>query len=385
MLQYNDNVGIEDISINVIGRYAVIKHCTVECCAPADKIVDLLNGQKLGASVQEANDDLEEDDASPEYLKVLHGAVVGLIFFIAIIMELSRAPHVAVLVTYVVSTALGIIPIIYDASIALYRLSVDIHVLMLVAVGGAIGSEEYLDAALVVTLFVLAELLEAEVMRRVRNAVKLGVGSMAKSAVLASGDTIAVDDLQIGDIIACRAGDQILADGIVHTGTAVVDESALTGEAIPIAKKKGDKVISGTVVQNGYCEVEVDTMPRESTVRKLNEKVSEVQADRGQFAKVVDRFAGVWTPAVLVSALVLAVVAGSATHEWHKWTHRALVLLVLACPCSIVVAAPIPSVCAIATAAKHGVLIKGRSGGERVCCWPLSKGHACINDVSALA
>ncbi|CAE7315727.1 HMA2 [Symbiodinium microadriaticum] len=249
-------------------------------------------------------------------------------------MQFTGVDEGAVVAAYLVCTGIGIVPIMHDAGIALYRWSIDIHILMLVAVGGAIGSEEYLDAALVVTLFVFAELLEGEVMRRVRNAVKLGVGGMAKSAVLANGDSIAVDDLQIGDFIACRAGDQVLADGIVSTGTAVVDESALTGEAIPIAKKKGDK---------------------------LNEKVSEVQADRGQFAKVVDRFAGVWTPAVLLSALALAVIAGSATHDWHKWTHRALVLLVLACPCSIVIAAPIPSVCAIATAAKHGVLIKGSS------------------------
>jgi Zn2+/Cd2+-exporting ATPase len=267
----------------------VIKHCAVSCCAPSEKIVDLLNGQKLGASIQEANNDDKEEDASPEYFKLLHGFLVAVLFFVSVSMEFSGAPDLAVLIMYMVCTGLGIVPILYDAGIALYRWSIDIHILMLVAIGGAIGSHEYLDAALVVTLFITAELIEGEVMRRVRNAVKLGVGGMAKNAVLVTGDSIPVDDLKIGDRIACRAGDQVLADGVVVSGNAVIDESALTGEAIPIAKKSGDKVISGTVVQNGYIEVEVDTMPRDSTVRKLNEKVSEVQADRGQFAKVVDR------------------------------------------------------------------------------------------------
>jgi Zn2+/Cd2+-exporting ATPase len=237
---------------------------------------------------------------------------------------------------------------------------------MIVAVAGAVASQEYQDAALVVTLFVAAELIESEVMRRVRNAVKLGVGGMPKSAILLNGDSVLVDDLKIGDKIATRAGDMILADGEITNGTGVVDESALTGEAIPIQKSKGDKVISGTVVQNGYLEILVETDPRESTVRKLNEKVAEVQTDRGRFASLVDRFAGIWTPIILLAAISLTCIAGGATGEWHRWSHRSLVLLVLACPCAIVIAAPIPSVCTIATAARHGVLIKGSSVVENL-------------------
>lgn len=354
--------GIEDISINVIGRYAVVKHCSLDCCAPSDKIVTLLNDQRLGASIQEANaDDSDTQDAAPDYASLFHAFTVASLFLAAIVYDAVNKYDEYDFVGYVACTAIGLVPILYAAFISLIRLSIDIHILMLVAVVGAISSQEYLDAALVVTLFIIAELIEGEVMRRVRNAVKLGVSGMPKTATLSNGESILVDDLKLGDTIAVRAGDMILADGVVTTGQAVLDESALTGEAVPMAKKVGDKVISGTVVQNGYIEVEVTTDPRESTVRKLNEKVVEVQADRGKFAELVDRFAGVWTPAVLVAALALAVIAGGVTQEWHMWTHRALVLLVLACPCAIVIAAPIPSVCAVATAARHGVLIKGSS------------------------
>lgn len=357
--------GIEDVSINIIGRYAVVKHCNMTCCAPADHIVTLLNEKQLGASIQEAHTDDDNHHDDPEYVNIAHALIVILLFLIAMLIDLTSSLDNHSL-AYISCTAIGLFPILYDAFLSLSRLTLDIHILMIVAVAGALASQEYQDAALVVTLFILAELIESEVMRRVRNAVKLGVGGMPKSAILLNGDSVLVDDLKVGDKIAVRAGDMILADGEITNGTGVVDESALTGEAIPIQKSKGDKVISGTVVQNGYLEISVETDPRESTVRKLNEKVAEVQTDRGRFASLVDQFAGVWTPVILFAAVALTCIAGGATGEWHRWSHRSLVLLVLACPCAIVIAAPIPSVCTIATAARHGVLIKGSSVVENL-------------------
>jgi Zn2+/Cd2+-exporting ATPase len=361
-----DICGIEEISVNIIGRYAIIKHCAMTCCAPTDRIVDMLNGKQLGVSIQEANDHEANIPDGPEYLHIFHGLLVVLFFIAAVIFDGTGEHQTYYYIGYIICTAIGLIPILYDSFIALYRRTLDIHILMAVAIAGAIASHEYLDAALVVTLFVLAEVMEGEIMRRVRNAVQSGVGSIPKSAILLNGETVAVDDLKIGDKIAIRAGDMILADGIVSGGHGVVDESALTGEAIPIAKAEGDKVISGTVVQNGYLEVEITVDPRESTVRKLNDKVSEVQADRGQFAKLVDQFAGAWTPFILVAATALVIIGGVATGDWYKWTNRALVLLVLACPCAIVIAAPIPSVCTIAIAARNGVLIKGSTVVENL-------------------
>jgi Cd2+/Zn2+-exporting ATPase len=285
--------------------------------------------------------------------------LVSVIFVIAIILEIIYYESVYSQVAFLTATGIGLFPILYGAGISLIRRVIDIHILMVVAVAGAIASKEYLDAALVVDLFIIAELIESEVMRRVRNALKISVGGINKTATLASGATVNVDTLHINDIIAIRAGEMIMGDGEVCNGQGVVDESALTGEAVPISKKKGDKVISGTVVQNGYLEVKITTELGDSTLRKLNQAVKDVQADKGNFEKIVDKFAEHWTPFVLLSALLLAVIGGYVSGNWHSWFHRSLVLLVLACPCSIVIAAPIPSVCAIALAAKHGVLIKG--------------------------
>lgn len=361
-----DVCGVEEISINIIGRYAIIKHCSMTCCAPAEKIADILNGKQLGASIQEANDNEVVIPDDPNYRNILHSAIVTLLFVAAVVYDGSGKHEAYYFIGYIVCTAIGLIPILRDSLIALSRKTLDIHILMAVAIAGAVASHEYLDAALVVTLFVLAEVMEGEIMRRVRNAVQIGIGGMPKSAILLNGESVLIDDLKIGDKIAIRAGDMILADGVVCGGSGVVDESALTGEAIPIGKSQGDKVISGTVVQNGYIEIEVTVDPRESTVRKLNDKVSEVQADRGQFAKLVDQFAGAWTPFILLAALALVLIGGGLSGDWHTWTDRALVLLVLACPCAIVIAAPIPSVCTIAIAARHGVLIKGSTVVENL-------------------
>ena len=157
-----------------------------------------------------------------------------------------------------------------------------------------------------------------------------------------------------------------LGDGIVSKGEGVVDESALTGESLPIHKKLGSKVLSGTVVQNGFMEIVLDSDYLGSTMNKLNQEVLDVQADRGEYAKLVDRFSVYWTPGVIIGTILFVVIGGAITTEWHNYTFRGLVLLVLACPCAIVIAAPIPSVCAIAIAAKSGVLIRGSSVIERM-------------------
>ena len=149
-------------------------------------------------------------------------------------------------------------------------------------------------------------------------------------------------------------------------GEGVVDESALTGESLPIHKKLGSKVLSGTVVQNGFMEIVLDSDYLGSTMNKLNQEVLDVQADRGEYAKLVDRFSVFWTPGVIIGTIIFVVIGGSITLEWNNYVFRGLVLLVLACPCAIVIAAPIPSVCAIAVAAKSGVLIRGSSVIERM-------------------
>lgn len=314
-------VGIDHVDVNIIGRYAVVKHCSVACCAPVSKIVDTLNSQMLGASVAEANADDELDNKADQLnlIKLTHVAVVGLLFVAGVIAQRILGDSVPSLVLFLVSTGLGLLPVLQEAFVSIRRFSLDIHILMVVAVVGAIIDEEYLDASLLMSLFIAAEMIEEVVMQRVRKAIKVSSGSVPKKATLVSGKSVMIEALRIGDVIAVRAGEMIQADGKISRGDGVVDESALTGEAAPVSKKKGDRASSGTVVQNGYIEITIDTAVENSTMRKLNQAVLDVQADKGAYGRIVDRVALYWTPGVLITAILIAVIGGSVTKEWNKY------------------------------------------------------------------
>jgi Cd2+/Zn2+-exporting ATPase len=331
--------------------------------------VEILNALHLGVSVQDvANHTGDEDIETVDQLHAIHVAVVSSLFLLGLGFYLSPSLRDVSAWIFVTCIGIGIVPIMRSAIISLIiRWTLDIHLLMMVAIAGAVASADYFDGALVVSLFLVADFLESVVVLRVRQAVSLTAGGvLPKEAYLASGKTVSVRDLNIGDVLAVRTGEMIVCDGAVVKGEGVVDESALTGEAAPVSKKVGSSAFSGTVVQNGYMEILAEKNPQESTLARLSRAVAEVQADRGQYAKSIDTFAMYWTPAVLLATIILVAVGGGTTGEWAVYVHRGLVLLVLACPCAIVISAPIPSLCAIATAAQSGVLIRGSTIIERM-------------------
>jgi Cd2+/Zn2+-exporting ATPase len=365
--------GVEHVAVNVIGRYAIVKHCPVECCAPGTEIMNVLNELRLGVSIHDVGDQDEKDNenswSTESNVQMLHvGCVFGL-FIAGLGMYLHPTTHGQSTWVFIASMALGLPPIAKAACISVFvRRCVDIHLLMIVAVCGAIAGKEYFDASLVVALFLTAELIEAAVMRHVQRAVSSSSASaMPKKAFLANGKSVDVVDLKIGDILAVRAGEMMVCDGVVVKGEGVVDESSLTGESVPITKKVGSSVLSGTVVQNGYVEVKLEKSPQDSTIRRLQQAVEDVQADKGQYAKFVDTFSQYWTPLVLLATFLLVVVGGAVSKDWWSFVNRGLVLLVLACPCAIVISAPIPAICAISVAARSGVLIRGSSVIEKMC------------------
>lgn len=171
---------------------------------------------------------------------------------------------------YIASTAIGMLPLLYSSIICIFiRHQIDIHVPLIISITGAIASQDYFDGSLVVSLFLSAELMEAMIMFGVRKAVQLSsAGTIPSHAILVDGTKVPVYDIKVGDKLAVRTGEMILADGKVIKGECVVDESALTGECIPIQKIVGDIVRSGTVVQNGYIEVVVDVASSDSTMQR---------------------------------------------------------------------------------------------------------------------
>jgi Cd2+/Zn2+-exporting ATPase len=354
-----DMNGIESVSVNIIGRYALVKHCPVACCAPSSSIIDTLNLQRLGASIQEAASEGDDEEAEKfDWFRFFHVFIVFSLLIVGIIIEHGIEDNDVSMIVYLCSTCIGVVPVLHAAYTSIIRKTVDIHILMIVAICGAIGAKEYFDSSLVVSLFISAEMIESVVMQWVRSSVKMTSG-IPKKALLSNNTSILIDDLKVGDVIVVRAGEMITVDGVVVKGEGVTDESAITGESIPLQKKIGDRAFSGSVVQNGYIEIEMDTPIGDSTLRKINEAVADVQADKGDFARIVDNFSLYWTPSILIISSLIVVIGGLVTKDWHFYGMKAIIVLVLACPCSIVIAAPIPSVCTIAVAARNGVLIRG--------------------------
>ncbi len=298
---------------------------------------------------------------------------------------------------FVLSIALGVGPIAQRAATSLRAAALDINVLMLVAVAGAAILGEWGEAASVVFLFALAQLLEARAMDRARGAIR-GLMELAPAEAVVRRNgvtaTIPVDTVLIGDIVVVRPGEKIPLDGQVAGGQSHVNQAPVTGESLPIEKQAGDDVFAGTINGRGALDVRVTRLRRDSTLARIIHLVERAQAQRAPTQSFVDRFARIYTPIVLTLALFVAFVPplafGSA---WSDWTYRALVLLVISCPCALVISTPVSIVSALAAAARKGVLIKGGARLERLAAvkcvafdktGTLTKGHVRVESVVPL-
>ena len=359
-------IGIYEVSINTIGRYAIIKHCPNECCTSIEDIINKLNEVKLGASIQEADETFDTIENEKNYFKIFFLAILIILFIDAFILQVSNSNTMVYNSIYIVGTVIGAVPIINNVYIAFIRRTIDINVLMFIALIGAMIIQQFLDANLLVVLYSCSLYIEEAVLQWVRNIVNTSRGRIPKNVNLSSGKRIPLKSVKPGDVVSYRAGDMISIDGKVVKGQGFVNESSMTGEAIPVQKDTNSIVISGTVMQNGYIEVEVTDFSENSTVQKLENIIMEVQTDKGKLATMLDSFSIYWTPGVLVLTFLTFIIAGSVSEDWSLWTYRSLALLVLACPCAVIVSASIPCAIGIAIASKRGVVIKGSSVIERM-------------------
>ncbi len=257
------------------------------------------------------------------------------------------------------AVSIGLPPVLKKGLVALRHKVLGIDFLMTIAVLGALAIGEWREGATVVFLFALAEWLEDRSMDRARSAIAAVMKLAPEVATLASGSDVPAGSVTVGTRLLVRPGARLPLDGRVVAGASSVDESALTGESVPVSKKVGDAVSAGTVNQMGALEVESTATAGDSAVARMARLVEEAQAARSPTEQWVERFSRIYTPVVVVLALIVAVVPPLFGGGFQAWLYKALVLLVVACPCALVLSTPVTVVSALARAARAGVLVKG--------------------------
>ncbi len=278
------------------------------------------------------------------------------------------APHWFSTALYAVTIALGLPTPARKARQALRLRTLDINVLMLVAAAGAIALGQWSEAAAVVFLFAVAQALEARTLERARYAVRALMDLAPSQVVVREGPSEQlrpVESVAPGSVIVVKPGDKIPLDGEVVGGASAVNQAPVTGESLPVDKAPGDEVFAGTINGRGALEVRVTRARRDSTLARIIHLVEQAQAQRAPAQAFVERFARVYTPAVLALSVSLAIVPPLFGGELQTWLYRALVLLVVSCPCALVISTPVSVVAALAGAARRGVLIKGGVHLER--------------------
>lgn len=261
----------------------------------------------------------------------------------------------------IAATAAGIPLTLFRAISAIRSFSIDMNVLMSVAIIAAAVIGEWEEAGVVALLFSIAIMLEAVAMARTRKAIEFLMElSPDRATVRRDGQQVSIDASEVhpGDVILVKPGERIPLEGNVISGMSSVDESAITGEPMPVAKQSGAQVFAGTLNEEGLIEVSVTKPKEEGTLARIIHLVEHVEESKAPVERFIDRFARIYTPAVIAAAVLAGVIPSLLGLE-GQWIYRSLVMLIIACPCALVIATPVAVVSGLTSAAKKGILIKG--------------------------
>jgi len=254
---------------------------------------------------------------------------------------------------------------VYGKGLAALRQGrLNINALMTVAVTGAFLIGQWPEAAMVMALYAIAEAIEARAVDRARGAIKSLLALAPEQAEVRQDDgnwvRMGVKEVTVGMTVRIRPGERVPLDGIVSLGQSAIDQSPVTGESLPVDKSPGDEVFAGTINQAAALEIRVTAPASDSTLARIIHAVEQAQSSRAPTQRFVDRFAAVYTPAVFVLAVAVALLAPWLMGlTWMQAAYKALVLLVIACPCALVISTPVTVVSGLAAGARRGILIKG--------------------------
>ena len=359
-------IGLEHFTADLMGQRLHVKYdaARLTTSAIADAVAD--TGMRAWLEHEESVG-TEQRTGRRRTLVSLSGVALAA----GLLAEAFQMPVLLSRACFSLSLVIGVGLTARKALGALRGRSLDINVLMFIAVVGAVILGAWSEAATVAFLFAVAQALEARTLDRARTAIRALMDLTPSEALVRDADgeqRISVDLIRPGSIIVVRPGEKIPLDGTITAGQSAINQAPVTGESLPVDKSPGDDVFAGSINGRGALDVRVTRVRRDTTLARIIHLVERAQAERAPMQTVIERFARVYTPAVIALAVAVAALPPLALGQsWHTSLYRALVLLVVSCPCALVISTPVSIVAALAGAARKGVLIKGGARLERTC------------------
>jgi len=375
--------GIKELRFNLMQRELTVRHeledeQPIEAALVALDMAPAREGEHAGCDHDHAHDHEhgDEHDHDHAHEKIAEGGVaarakllVGIAGVAAFAAEISSwmgadEKSLVVIALSLFAIAAGGMQTAKKGWIAVKTFTLNINFLMVVAVLGAMAIGEWPEAAMVTFLFALAEMIEAYSLDRARNAIKNLMEMTPESAMVQQPDgswkEIVAGEVAMNALVRVKPGERIPLDGKITSGQSTVNQAPITGESMPVEKKVGDAVFAGTINERGTFEFTVTANKGNTTLARIIRSVQAAQGERAPTQRFVDNFARYYTPAIVgLAVLIAAVPPLFFGAEFTPWLYRALVTLVIACPCALVVSTPVTVVSGLAAAARRGILIKG--------------------------
>ncbi|MED1602965.1 heavy metal translocating P-type ATPase [Alkalihalophilus marmarensis] len=393
-----DLPGVEDAKVNFgASKISVYGEVTTEELEKAGafenlKVITESSGRQEPKSKES---DKEEIPFHKKHSTLLYSVLFVTLGFISTFVNGNE--NIVTALLFITSMLVGGISLFRTGLQNLMRFEFDMRTLMTIAVIGGVIIGEWAEVAIVVILFAISEALERFSMDRARQSISSLMDIAPKEALIRRNGqdmTIHVNDIKIGDVMIVKPGQKIAMDGVIVNGYSAINQAAITGESVPVEKTVDDEVFAGTLNEEGLLDVEITKLVEDTTISKIVHLVEEAQAERAPSQAFVDKFAKYYTPIIMIiAALVATVPPLFFGASWETWVYQGLAVLVVGCPCALVISTPISIVSAIGNAAKKGVLIKGgvyleEIGGLKAIAFDktgtLTKGVPVVTDYQAL-